>query len=75
VVKTIRKVGNGDALPLDTSVMELLNLRTGSEVNLTVSGNQLIVTPASVGLSDEQVDRSLAKFRKRHDKAFKALAK
>jgi antitoxin component of MazEF toxin-antitoxin module len=75
VVKTIRKVGNGDALPLDTSVMELLNLRTGSEVNLTVSGNQLIVTPASVGLSDEQVDRSLAKFRQRHDKAFKALAK
>jgi antitoxin component of MazEF toxin-antitoxin module len=75
MVKTIRKVGNGHAIPLDKSVMEQLNLRSGSQVNLTVSGNQLIVAPTYTMLTHEQVTRSVAKFRKRYDKAFKALAK
>ena len=75
MVKTIRKVGNGTAIPLDKGVMELLNLRIGSEVQLAVSGQNLIVTPVNVGLGRDEVARSVAKFRKRYDKALKELAK
>lgn len=75
MVKTVRKVGNGHAIPLDKGVMELLRLHTGSHVQLTVSPERLIVTPVNPGLSERQVSKSLSKFRKRYGKALAELAK
>jgi len=75
MIKTVRKVGNGNAIPLDKGVMELLNLRTGSQVQLTVTGNQIVITPTNVGLTRVQVDQSVDKFFRRYGKAFRELAK
>lgn len=75
MIKTIRQVGNGNAIPLDKSVMDLLHLQTGSQVQITVSGGQLIVSPVNVGLPADEVRRSVAKFQKKYDRALRELAK
>ena len=46
MIKRLRKVGNSNALLLDKPILELLGLPEGGEVQLTVEGGSLIVTPA-----------------------------
>ncbi len=45
MIKQLRKVGNSNALLLDKAILELIGLEEGGEVQLTVSGQALIVTP------------------------------
>ena len=47
MVKTIRKVGNSNALLLDKPILELLGLKAGGKVKLTVTNGSLVVTPVS----------------------------
>lgn len=47
MVKTIRKVGNSNALLLDKPILELLGLQEGGQVNLTVTNGSLVVTPVA----------------------------
>ena len=47
MVKTIRKVGNSNALLLDKPILELLGLKVGGKVKLTVTNGSLVVTPVS----------------------------
>lgn len=47
MVKTIRKVGNSNALLLDKAILELIGLREGGQVKLTVSNGSLVVTPVA----------------------------
>ena len=47
MVKTIRKVGNSNALLLDKAILELIGLREGGQVNLTVTNGSLVVTPVA----------------------------
>jgi antitoxin component of MazEF toxin-antitoxin module len=45
MIKRLRKVGNGNALLLDKPILELLGLEENGQVQLTVEGGALIVTP------------------------------
>lgn len=47
MVKTLRRVGNSNALLLDKPIMELLGMSAGSQVNLTVTNGALVVTPVN----------------------------
>ena len=47
MIKQIKKVGNGHALFQDKALLEVLGLEAGSDVQLTVYGGALIVTPAN----------------------------
>ena len=47
MVKTLRRVGNSNALLLDKPIMELLGMTAGSQVNLTVTNGALVVTPVN----------------------------
>ncbi len=47
MVKTLRRVGNSNALLLDKPIMELLGMSEGSKVNLTVTNGALVVTPVN----------------------------
>ncbi len=47
MVKTLRRVGNSNALLLDKPIMELLGMSEGSQVNLTVTNGALVVTPVN----------------------------
>ena len=47
MVKTLRRVGNSNALLLDKPILELLGMSEGSQVNLTVTNGALVVTPVN----------------------------
>ena len=59
MVKTIRKVGNSNALLLDKPILELLGLQEGGQVKLTVSDGSLIVTPISLTADPEKFQKCL----------------
>ena len=52
MVKTIRKVGNSNALLLDKAIMELIGLREGGAVKLTITNGSLLVTPVAAKAVD-----------------------
>lgn len=45
MIKQLRKVGNSNALILDKPILELLGLKEDGQVQLTIQGGNLIVTP------------------------------
>jgi len=59
MVKTIRKVGNSNALLLDKPILDLLGLREGGQVNLTVTDGSLVVTPVSPAVDQDKFQKSL----------------
>lgn len=54
MVKTIRKVGNSNALLLDKAILELIGLREGGQVKLTVTNGSLLVTPVAAKVADQE---------------------
>ena len=75
LIKTVRKVGNGSALPLDNTVMDLVGLHVGDQVQITVDGPRLIVTPVSAGIGKETLEKIMGEIRTKYSKALRELAK
>ena len=75
LVKTIRKVGNGSALPLDKTLLDLAGWHVGDQVQITVDGPRVILTATKAGIGKERLEKSLAKFRTRYARALAELAK
>ena len=75
LVKKIRKVGNGSSIPLDNTLLSLTGWKIGDQVQITVDGSRLIITPTKTGIGKERLLKSLAKFRTRYSRALAELAK
>lgn len=75
MIKKLRKQGNGHVLPLDKATLEALGIDLDTKLQLSVTGNSLVVTPLGVGVSDDQLSGSLKKMRKQYGTALKNLAK
>lgn len=75
MIKTLRKQGNGHVLPLDKATLEALGITIDTPLQISLTGNSLVVTPINVGVPDAQLDQSLKKLRKHYGKALKNLAK
>lgn len=46
MTKTISKIGNSQGLVLDTALMDLVKLKVGDQVNITVhEGGTIVLTP------------------------------
>lgn len=74
MIKRLQRLGNSHALVLDKAMLEALGISPDSRVQLTVSGNSLIVTPENVGIGDEEVRRSIEKLRPRYADMLRRLA-
>jgi putative addiction module antidote len=74
MVKTLSKIGNSAGITLDKAVLELAHLKLGDKVAVTVRNGSIVLTPANVGFSDEEIDKAADEIFKRYDKAFKKLA-
>ncbi|MGK0188185.1 MAG: antitoxin component of MazEF toxin-antitoxin module [Verrucomicrobiales bacterium] len=75
MIKTLRKQGNGHVLPLDKATLEAMGITIDTPLQLSLTGNSLVVTPLNVGVADAQLDQSLEKMRNQFGKALKNLAK
>jgi len=75
MIKKLRKQGNGQVLPFDKATMEAMGIDLDTPLQVTVSGNSLVVTPVHVGVSAEELEASLGKMREQYGNALKNLAK
>ena len=54
MIKRLKKVGNGNALFLDKPLLELVGLKEGGEVQVTVHEGAIILTPADPNPVDKE---------------------
>lgn len=74
MVKTLQKHGNSHALVIDKALMEVLGIEADSPLEVTVSGNSLIVTPVHVGVGRERIAQEIEDLRPRYGDMLKRLA-
>ena len=74
MVKTLTKHGNSYALVIDKPILELLNIRPDSPLEVTTDGTVLTIRPVSEAGRGSRLAKSLAKVNARHGKALKKLA-
>ncbi len=75
LIKTIRKVGNGSALPLDNTLLDIAGLHVGDKVQIAVDGPRLIITPANTGIGKQRLSKIMGEIREKYGKALRELAK
>jgi len=75
MIKTLRRHGNSQALPVDKATMQAMGIGVDTPLQITISGNNMIVSPADVGVGQDVIDRSLRKMRQRYGHALRRLAK
>ena len=74
MIKTLQKHGNSQALVIDKALMEAMGITPETPLQVTVSGNSLVITPANVGVGREAVAASIDKLRPRYGAMLKKLA-
>ena len=75
MIKRINKVGNSSALILDRAILELVGLREGGEVQLTVRDGAIIVTPIDPDRVDrDRFEQSLDRVMKKRRDVLRRLA-
>lgn len=75
MIKTLQKHGNSQALVLDKTIMEMLNIDADTPLQVSVSNGSLIVTPVNRGIALEEVTDSLNRLRPRYKQMLENLAK
>ena len=74
MIKTLSRVGNSQALILDKTVLELIGVDAGGEVELHIEGGKLIVSAAHDERRRKQIEAVSQQLIKRFAKTYKRLA-
>ena len=73
-IKKLTKLGNSQALVLDRSILAQMGLSDADEVQMTLHGQQLVVTPVRPRIPDEALQESLDRVLDEYDELFRRLA-
>ena len=74
MIKKLRRQGNGQALPVDKSMMDAMGITLDTPLQVTIAANTMVVTPVHVGIPEDEIDTSLKRIRQRYGNALKKLA-
>lgn len=74
-VKQIVRIGEFQGVILDKSLLEMANLDVGQEVELTVEGQRIVITPRPIYASDEEVREAAERTFKKHERSLRRLAR
>ena len=74
MIKKLQKHGNSQALVIEKAIMDALGIQGDTPLQVTVSGNSLIVTPVNVGVGREAVAESIKNLRPRYGQMLRNLA-
>lgn len=74
MIKKLQKHGNSAALIIEKPVMQALGITEETPLQVTVSGNALVITPANVGVGPEQMKTIIKDIRSRYGSMLKRLA-
>ncbi len=74
MIKKLQSHGNSQALVIDKPIMEALGIDSDTPLQVTVSGNSLVITPVNVGIGRERVLEAIEKLRPRYGEMLERLA-
>ena len=74
MVKTLQTHGNSQALVIEQPLMEALGIDGDTPLQITVSGNSLVVTPVHVGIGRKEVGEVIDKLRPKYSDMLRRLA-
>jgi antitoxin component of MazEF toxin-antitoxin module len=74
MIKKLQKHGNSMALLIEKPMMDALGIGEDTPLQVNITGQSLVVTPADVGLGKERVMKSVTKMRRRYGSTLKRLA-
>jgi antitoxin component of MazEF toxin-antitoxin module len=72
--RRVKRVGGSLGVLLPRDFATAMNVKAGSEVRLTLVGNQVVVEPVSGSLDDGAFRRAFAAVLRRHRRGFGLLA-
>ena len=75
MTRLLQKHGNSVALVFDKTILEALGMTPETPIEVTLSGSSLIVTPAEIGIPDEELDAAIEELRPRYKTMLENLAK
>jgi len=74
VTKKLIKHGNSAALVLDKPLLDLLNVRMDTPLEVTTDGRNIIISPQTSGSNTTDVVATLEKINRKHSAVLKNLA-
>lgn len=74
MIKTLKRHGNSHALLVDKPLMEAIGIDSSSRLQITISGNSLVVTPVEAGIGRAEVEQAVESLLPRYGDMLKRLA-
>jgi len=75
MIKKLTKHGNSTALVIDKPIMELLNLKDDSEVEVATDGRRILIEPAGSKASRKQLGDWLKNEDRIHGEVYRRLSR
>ena len=72
--KTLIKHGNSLALVIDKPILEMLQITSDTELEISTNGDQLLITPCRSKRRQKKLEESLQKINGRFESDLKKLA-
>jgi len=74
MIKKLTKHGNSMALVLDKPILELLNIKPDTPLEIETDGSVLVITPMQDSRRKAKFKKAMASVNRRYANAFKKLA-
>jgi len=75
MTRKLQRHGNSVALVFDKTMLDALHMTAETPVHITIHGSSITITPANVGVSEEELSAAIARLRPRYKKMLENLAK
>ena len=75
MTRTLQRHGNSVALVFDKTMLEALNMKSDTPVNVTIHAGSLVVAPVHVGVPHDELTEAIARLRPRYKRCLDNLAK
>ena len=74
MIKKLMKIGNSQALVIDKQTLAQMGVQAGEEVQVSLHGQQLVITPVRPHIPDADFRKSLDRIAGKYDSLFRKLA-
>jgi antitoxin component of MazEF toxin-antitoxin module len=74
MIKKLTKIGNSQALVIDKQTLAQMGIQEGEKVQVSLHGQQLVITPVRPRIPDADFRKSLDRVARKYDSVFRKLA-
>ena len=75
MTRTLQRHGNSVALVFDKTMLDALHMTADTPVHITFHGSSITITPANVGIPEEELEATITRLRPQYKTMLENLAK